>query len=83
MSADKLDTTGASTGNPYDDLDQLTSDLETVADWRDSLAARVRRAELCFYSSVGLLEEARDKLVREGEAFMRACNSIMKRLRRE
>jgi hypothetical protein len=81
MSADELDTTGPSTRNEYDDLRQLTSDLETLAYWKEDLAARICRVELCFQSSVGILEEQRDRLLREGDAWKRACNSIMKRLR--
>jgi hypothetical protein len=30
------------------DLIRLTADLETVADWKDELAGKIRRAALCF-----------------------------------
>jgi hypothetical protein len=67
----------------YANLDQLTADLETLADWKDDLSDRISRLELCSQSSVGVHDGQRDRLIREGEAFKHACNSLMKRLRRD
>jgi len=66
-----------------DDLRQLTSDLEVLASWREDLSARINRVELLFQSSIGIFEEQRDRLIREGEAWKGACNSIVKRLRHD
>jgi alpha-D-ribose 1-methylphosphonate 5-triphosphate synthase subunit PhnH len=60
--------------------DQLLSDLDTLAEWKADLASRVRQAELCFHSSVGLSDERRDALLHEGSAWHRAANSITKRI---
>ena len=62
-----------------DNLQQLTSDLETLADWKEDLAAPIRRAEICFQSSVGLSDERRADLLHEGSAWHRAANAIVKR----
>jgi hypothetical protein len=66
-----------------DELRKLTSDLEVLADWKDDLDYRLRRAELIFQTSVGLLDEHRDILLREGRAWKRAANAIVKRVRDE
>jgi hypothetical protein len=47
-----------------DDLQQLASDLETIADWKEDLVRRTRAAELCQASSVGLADERRSALLR-------------------
>lgn len=56
----------------FDDVRQLTGNLEALAEWRDDLASRLRRAELCF-QTIGLSEERREELERESEAFKRVC----------
>ena len=61
-------------------LDRLLDDLETVASWREDLDARIRRAQLCLESSVGLSDERQDALLHEGSAWKRAANSIVKRI---
>ena len=61
-------------------FDQLADDLETVAAWKEDLAARIRRAELCFQSSVGLSDGRREALLHEGKAWHRAANAITKRI---
>jgi hypothetical protein len=61
-------------------LDRLLDDLETLASWREDLDARIRRAEICFQSSVGLSDERRDELLHEGNAWKRAANGVVKRL---
>ena len=63
------------------DLHKLVSELETLADWKEDLAARIRRADLCFQSSVGLSDERREELLHEGLVWTRAANAITKRLR--
>jgi len=62
-------------------LDKLADDLETIAVWKEDLAARIRRADLCFQSSVGLSDERREELLHEGRVWTRAANAITKRLR--
>jgi hypothetical protein len=60
------------------DLDRLVAELETLADWKEDLAARIARAELCFQTSVGLSDERREDLLHEGRAWHRAANAITK-----
>ena len=61
---------------------KLVDDLETLADWRDDLGARIKRAEICQQSSVGLSDERLEDLLHEGSAWKRAANSIVKRVRK-
>jgi hypothetical protein len=61
-------------------VDRLLSDLETLADWKEDLAARIRQAELCQKSSVGLSDERLDNLLHEGSAWKRAANGVVKRI---
>ena len=62
-------------------FDKLCDDLETLAAWKEDLNYRLRRAELIFQTSVGIRDETRDELVREGQAWVRAANAIAKRVR--
>jgi len=64
----------------YTTLGQLTDDLETLAEWKEDLEARSRRAEICFKSSVGLSDERRAELLHEGNAWKRAADALVKRL---
>ena len=57
------------------DIRRLTSDLQTMADWKDDLAARLRIAELCF-QTIGLSEGRREALIHESECFTRACRAL-------
>ena len=61
-------------------VDRLLDDLETVAAWREDLDARIKRAQLCLESSVGLSDERQDALLHEGGAWKRAANAIVKRI---
>jgi hypothetical protein len=61
-------------------IDKLCDDLETLAAWKEDLAARVARAELCFQSSVGLSDERRGDLLHEGRSWHRAANALSKRI---
>ena len=57
------------------DLQRVTDELQTVAEWREDFASRLRRAELCF-QSIGLSEERRAELIHEGEALKRVCEFL-------
>ena len=57
--------------------------LEVLADWKEDLAARITRAEICFQTSVGLSDRRRDALLREGRAWQRAANAIVKSVTNE
>lgn len=57
------------------DFERCIEDLETIAGWRDELAARIRRAELCF-EFVGLDPEEQDLLHSEVETFKRVCRLL-------
>ena len=57
------------------DLDRLTDDLEIVADWRDELRCRIRRAQFRF-EYVGLAIEEQDSLAAEVEAFKQVCRAL-------
>jgi hypothetical protein len=62
---------------------KLVDDLETLADWRDDLNARIKRAQICQTTSVGLSDERLDALLHEGSAWRRAAHSIVKRVTNE
>jgi hypothetical protein len=53
------------------DLDQL----EDIADWRDDLTARIRRARLRF-ELIGLDGKDIDALLQEATAFKRCCRGV-------
>jgi hypothetical protein len=59
---------------------RLLDDLETLAAWKEDLQARIRQAELCQKSSVGLSDERLDNLLHEGSAWRRAANGVVKRI---
>ena len=65
------------------DFQQLTDDLEKLADWKEDLAFRLRRADVCFNSSVGILEEDIERLGREVEAWKGVANSLVKRMKKD
>jgi hypothetical protein len=50
-------------------------DLETIADWRDELSAKIRRAELRF-EFIGLDPEEQEQLDAEVEVFKRVCSCL-------
>ena len=56
-------------------LPSITKDLEVIADWRDRLAAKIRRAQICF-EFVGLDPEDQDRLVYEVDNFKRICRLL-------
>jgi hypothetical protein len=53
----------------------LISDLETIADWKEDLNTRLRRAELCF-QTIGLSDERREELIHEANCFNRVCQFL-------
>ena len=52
-------------------------DLETIADWRDELSAKIKRAELRF-EFLGLDPEEQDQLADEVWVFNRVCLALCK-----
>jgi hypothetical protein len=66
-----------------DDFQQLTNDLEKLTDWKEDLAFRLRKADLLFNSSVGILEEHIQRLGREVEAWKGVANSLVKRMKKD
>ena len=65
------------------DFQQLTDDLEKLADWKEDLALRLRRADLLFNSSIGILEEHIERLEREVKEWSGVANSLVKRMKRD
>jgi len=57
-------------------LDERAEQLRVIADWRDELTARIRRARLAF-ELVGLDPAEQDRLVAEAEEFGRVCRSLV------
>jgi|SoiMethySBSTD1v2_1073268.scaffolds.fasta_scaffold1509067_2 hypothetical protein len=64
-----------------EDFEQLTDDLEKLAEWKEDLSFRLHRADICFNSSVGVLEEHIERLTREVEAWKGVANSLVKRMK--
>jgi hypothetical protein len=64
------------------DFQSLTDDLEKLAEWKEDLAFRLRRADICFNSSVGILEDHIERLGQEVEAWKGVANSLVKRMRK-
>ena len=56
-------------------LNRLCDDLEAIADWRDDLTARLRRAHLRF-EFCGLDPEEQEQLEAEAEAFKQVCRCL-------
>jgi hypothetical protein len=52
--------------------DQRAFDLETVADWKDDLQKRIRRAELCF-ELIGFGQDEMEDLQAEAQRFREVC----------
>ena len=65
---------------PPSTINRLLDDLECLAAWREDLESRIRRADICMNSSVGLSYERQDDLLHEGSAWKRAANHVVKRL---
>ena len=65
---------------PPSTRERFLDDLECLAVWREDLDARIRRADICLNSSVGLSAERQDELLHEGSAWKRAANHVVKRL---
>jgi hypothetical protein len=65
------------------DFQQLTDDLEKLAEWKEDLTFRLRRADILFNSSVGILEDHIDRLGREVEAWKGVANSLVKRMKKD
>jgi hypothetical protein len=57
------------------DLEQRIADLEVIADWRDELQSKIRRAILRF-EFVGLDNEEQQELQAEVEFFKRTCRCL-------
>jgi hypothetical protein len=57
------------------DLEQRIADLEAIADWRDELQSRIRRAHLRF-EFVGLDAVEQDALEREVQQFDLVCREL-------
>ena len=64
------------------DFQQLTDDLEKLAEWKEDLAFRLRRADLLFNSSIGILEEHIERIEREVKEWSGVANSLVKRMRK-
>ncbi|MEX2166530.1 MAG: hypothetical protein WD852_05850 [Methyloceanibacter sp.] len=56
-------------------LERLTDDLETIADWRNDLAGRLRRAHLRF-ELIGLDPHDQEQLEAEAQAFLQVCRTM-------
>jgi hypothetical protein len=65
------------------DFQQLTDDLEKLAEWKEDLAFRLRRADLLFNSSIGILEEHIERIEREVKEWSGVANSLVKRMKRD
>ena len=77
----------ASTGNGYpevearrgfeclEDLELHTARLELIADWKDTLSARLRRAELCLEFGA-LTDQDLEALTAEVSDFKHVCRCI-------
>jgi hypothetical protein len=57
-------------------LTRHTSDLAVIADWRDELHAKIRRAQMRL-ELVGLDHEEQDLLADEVQAFKQLCSALM------
>jgi hypothetical protein len=68
-------TQGGITIASFDDLRRITRDLETIADWRDDLACRLRLAQLRL-ELVGLDTDEQDALKAEVAAFKQVCSGL-------
>jgi hypothetical protein len=63
------------------DLEALVDDLEAVADWKEEIAAKIRRAQLRF-DLVGLDQGEVEGLTAEVRNFNRLCLALGQSLRR-
>lgn len=57
------------------DLEQHIADLDAIADWRDELQSRIRRAHLRF-EFVGLDADEQDALERDVQEFVLVCRGL-------
>ena len=62
-------------------LERLVDDLEAVADWKEEIAAKIRRAQLRF-ELVGLDHGEVEELTDEVRNFKRLCLALGQSLRR-
>ncbi len=58
------------------DLEQRVADLEVIADWRDEIQSKIRRAILRF-EFLGLDVEEQQALQAEVETFKRTCRWLV------
>ena len=56
-------------------IEQLLADLAAIADWRDDLLCRIRRARLRF-ESIGLDAEEQEALAAEVATFKHVCTAV-------
>ena len=56
-------------------LENLTDDLEVIADWRDELRTKIQRAHLRF-EFIGLDAEEQDQLNAEVEQYLEVCRCL-------
>jgi hypothetical protein len=57
------------------DVDRLTDDLKTIADWQDDLRSRIARATLRF-DLIGLDPNEQEELEAEVQEFKRVCRRL-------
>ena len=62
------------------DLNSLTDDLEVVADWRDELSIKQRRAQLRF-ELLGLHDQEREALEAKVEEFLEVCRCLYRTMK--
>jgi hypothetical protein len=60
---------------------RLLDDLEAVADWRDELAGKLRRAQLKL-DLIGLDPDEQDYLAADVQTFTRLCSALGKSITR-
>jgi hypothetical protein len=71
----------ASALSTFQDVAALTSNLSLIADWRDELEGRIRRAALRF-ELCGLDAEEQEQLTEEVFGFTSLCRALKDILRR-
>ena len=81
---DAAETAGADRAKSCEiiaDMADLVGDLEAVADWKEEIAAKIRRAQLRF-DLVGLDHGEVEELTAEVRNFNRLCLALGQSLRR-
>jgi hypothetical protein len=61
---------------PVFDIDAHVEQLEIIADWREDLTRRARRAPLCF-ELIGLDADEDERLKAEVSDFVCCCRALM------